>query len=178
MARLLRSLLGLLCAITLIGAPVQASLTSDSYDGNIYALYAGNGSLVPPATTLADSQAAGRTSVLVFYLDDSSTSKAFSPVASELQRLWGRSVDLMPLTTDTLQNRKAEGAGDPATYWHGRIPQVVVLNGEGSVLLDQDGQVPLDAINQAISKATGIPAPEGVSTSLSFNELNTEVQTR
>ena len=58
MARLLRSLLGLLCAITLIGAPVQASLTSDSYDGNIYALYAGNGSLVP-ATTLVDSQAAG-----------------------------------------------------------------------------------------------------------------------
>ena len=53
-----RSLLGLLCAITLIGAPVQASLC-DSYDGNIYALYAGNGSLVPPATTLADSQAAG-----------------------------------------------------------------------------------------------------------------------
>ena len=95
MARLLRSLLGLLCAITLIGAPVQASLTSDS-DGNIYALYAGNGSLVPPATTLVDSQAAGRTSVLVFYLDDSSTSKAFSPVVSELQRLWGRSVDLMP----------------------------------------------------------------------------------
>ena len=100
-----------------------------------------------------------------------------SPVVSELQRLWD-GLSTYALTTDTLQNRKAEGAGDPATYWHGRIPQVVVLNGEGSVLLDQDGQVPLDAINQAISKATGIPAPEGVSTSLSFNELNTEVQTR
>ncbi|MGC6483494.1 MAG: thylakoid membrane photosystem I accumulation factor [Synechococcus sp.] len=178
MAYLLRSLLGLLLAITLMGSPVHASLTSDSYDGNIYALYAGNGSLVPPATTLQDSQAAGRTSVLVFYLDDSSTSKAFAPVVSELQRLWGRAVDLMPLTTDTLQGRPTEGSTDPATYWHGRIPQVVVLDGQGSVLLDQDGQVPLVAINKAISAATGIAAPEGVSTTLSFNELNTEVQTR
>ena len=48
----------------------------------------------------------------------------------------------------------------------------------GTVLLDEEGQVPLDTINKAISKATGLPAPEGVSTSLSFNELNTEVQTR
>ena len=178
MALLLRSLLGLFIAICTLAAPVSASLTSDSYDGNIYALYAGNGSLVPPATTLQESQAAGRTSILVFYLDDSSTSKAFSPVVSELQRLWGRSVDLMPMTTDALQGRRPTGNDDPAKYWHGRIPQVVVLDGQGKVELDQDGQVPLEAINAAVSKATGIPAPEGVSTSLSFNELNTEVQTR
>ena len=178
MAHLLRSLLGLLVAITLWASPVSASLTSDSYDGNIYALYAGNGSLVPPATTLQQSQAAGRTSILVFYLDDSSTSKAFAPAVSELQRLWGRAVDLMPITTDALQGRKPAGLTDPAKYWHGRIPQVVVLDGQGHVLLDEDGQVSLQAINAAVSKATGLPAPEGVSTTLSFNELNTEVQTR
>ena len=45
-------------------------------------------------------------------------------------------------------------------------------------VLDEEGQVPLEAINVAISEATGLPAPEGVSTSLSFNELNTEVLTR
>ena len=178
MARLLNSLLGLLLAITLLAPAANASLTDDRYDGNIYALYAGNGSLVPPATSLKDSQAAGRTSVLVFYLDDSSTSKAYAPAVSELQRLWGRAVDLMPLTTDALQGRPIEGTADPASYWHGRIPQVVVLDGSGNVLLDQEGQVPLEAINKAISGATGLPAPEGVSTSLSFNELNTEVQTR
>ena len=76
MARLLNSLLGLLLAITLLAPAAHANLTDDRYDGNIYALYAGNGSLVPPATSLKESQAAGRTSVLVFYLDDSSTSKA------------------------------------------------------------------------------------------------------
>ncbi len=178
MARLLSSLLGLLLTITLLGPAAHASLNDDRYDGNIYALYAGNGSLVPPATTLKDSQAAGRTSVLVFYLDDSSTSKSYAPAVSELQRLWGRAVDLMPLTTDALQGRSIDGSNDPANYWHGRIPQVVVLDGSGTVLLDEEGQVPLEAINAAISNATGLPAPEGVSTSLSFNELNTEVQTR
>jgi len=178
MARLLNSLLGLLLAITLMGPAANASLTDDRYDGNIYALYAGNGSLVPPSTTLKTSQDAGRTSILIFYLDDSSTSKAFAPSVSELQRLWGRAVDLMPFTTDALQGRPTEGPTDPASYWHGRIPQVVVLDGSGTVLLDEEGQVPLDTINKAISKATGLPAPEGVSTSLSFNELNTEVQTR
>ena len=70
------------------------------------------------------------------------------------------------------------GAADPASYWHGRIPQVVIVDGNGNILLDEEGQVPLGSINAAISKATGIAAPQGVSTSLSFNEVNTEVQTR
>lgn len=35
--------------------PAMAGLTDDRYDGDIFALYAGNGSLVPPKITLADS---------------------------------------------------------------------------------------------------------------------------
>ncbi|QBE69155.1 Thioredoxin family protein [Synechococcus sp. WH 8101] len=178
MARLLQALLSVCLAFLLIVPPAQAGRDDDAYDGNIFALYAGNGSLVPPATSLDDALAAGRTSVLVFYLDDSRTSKAFAPSVSELQRLWTRNIDLMPLTTDALQDRVDQGPTDPAHYWGGHIPQVVVIDGAGSVLLDATGQVPLDRINAAISKATGLPAPEGSSTSLSFNELNTEIQTR
>ena len=40
------------------------------------------------------------------------------------------------------------------------------------------GQVPVGAINQAISKATGIPLPETADSEAvteSFNELNSEV---
>ena len=175
-AFLIQSIIAALC-LMLIVLPAQAIRETDSYDGNIFALYAGNGSLVPPAVTLADSQQAGRTSVIVYYLDDSRTSKAFSPAVSELQRLWGNSVDLLPLTTDALQGRSGDRS-DPAHYWHGIIPQVVVINGEGEVLLDEEGQVPLEAINSAISQATGLPAPQGESMSLSFNELNTEVISR
>ena len=178
MAGFLFRSLSMVLALVLMALPGQAARETDSYDGNIFALYAGNGSLVPPATTLAESQAAGRTSVLVYYLDDSSTSKVFAPVVSELQRLWGREVDLIPLTTDSLQGETRQDPADPATYWHGMIPQVVVMNGEGHVLLDEDGQVPLQSINAAISLATGLEAPVQGSTTMSFNELNTEVLSR
>tara|TARA_Y100001933_G_scaffold231543_1_gene249428 strand:- start:636 stop:1172 length:537 start_codon:yes stop_codon:yes gene_type:complete len=178
MTALLIRFIAMVLSLVVMVVPAQAIRETDSYDGNIFALYAGNGSLVPPAVTLADSQQAGRTSVIVYYLDDSRTSKAFSPSVSELQRLWGNNVDLLPLTTDALQGRTNSDRTDPAHYWHGIVPQVVVIDGNGQVLLDENGQVPLEQINGAISQATGIPAPQGQSMSLSFNELNTEVISR
>jgi hypothetical protein len=178
MRSVLRTLIAAGLCLLLLASPSDAARDTDSYDGNIFALYAGNGSLVPPATTLKDALAKERTSVIVFYLDDSSTSKIFAPVVSELQRLWGREVDLLPFTTDAFQGDKSQDPADPATYWHGTIPQVVVIDGKGKILLDEDGQVPLEAINAAISAATGIEAPAQGSTTISFNELNTEVLSR
>jgi len=178
MRPVLRSLFAAGLCLLLIASPAEAARDTDSYDGNIFALYAGNGSLVPPATTLKDALDKERTIVIVYYLDDSSTSKIFAPVVSELQRLWGREVELLPFTTDAFQGDDSQDRSDPATYWHGTIPQVVVIDGEGTVLLDEDGQVPLEVINAAISAATGIEAPAQGSTTISFNELNTEVMSR
>ena len=178
MRPVLRSLIAVGLSLLLLASPSEAARDTDSYDGNIFALYAGNGSLVPPPTTLKDALENERTSVIVFYLDDSSNSKIFSPVVSELQRLWGRELDLLPLTTDAFQGEDSQDPSEPATYWHGTIPQVVVIDGKGNVLLDEDGQVPLEAINAAISAATGIEAPAQGSTTISFNELNTEVFSR
>ncbi len=160
--------------------PVQAALNTNSYDGNIYALYAGNGSLVPPRSTLEEAMAAGRPVVIVYYLDDASASKRYAPVVSELQRLWGNAVELMPLATDPLQNRADDGPTDPAHYWSGLVPQVVVLDGSGTVRLNGTGPVELSRINAAISAATGLPLPQAVGqeTTMSFNELNSEVVSR
>ncbi|MFY7695283.1 MAG: thylakoid membrane photosystem I accumulation factor [Cyanobium sp.] len=151
-----------------------ASLDNDRYDGNIFALYAGNGSLVPPRLTLAQSLADHRVTLLVFYLDDSAVSKRFAGVVSELQRVWGNSIELMPLVTDPLQGRVDAGASDPLHYWRGVIPQVVVLGQEGQVVLDAPGQVEIDTIHAALSKATGLPLPPSSSERrmTSFNELN------
>jgi hypothetical protein len=175
-------LIGWICALTVALAlgpwPAWASLSDDRYDGNIFALYAGNGSLVPPRSTLAQSMAGHRVAALVFYLDDSSVSKRFAPVVSELQRIWGNRIDLIPLVTDPLQNRSAADAADPATYWSGVIPQVVILNGDGRVVFDASGQVNVDTINLALSEATGIALAPGGGASVqeSFNELNSEVR--
>lgn len=174
---LIRALLLALLLLVLPPAPAQAALTTNSYDGNIYALYAGNGSLVPPRSTLEQAMADHRAAVLVFYLDDSADSKQFAPVLSELQRLWGRTVELIPLTTDALQNRPDRGLSDPAHYWKGLIPSVVVLDSDGTVVFEGSGQVNTDAISAALTKATGLDPTAGASasTTQSFNELNSEV---
>ncbi len=168
----------LLLACLIAGAqPVGASLTNDRYDGNIYALYAGNGSLVPPRNSLAATMAEHRVAVLIYYLDDSAVSKQFAPVVSELQRIWGNSIELIPLVTDPLQGRQALGPTDPAHYWKGEIPQVVVIDTGGKVSFEASGQVSVDAINSAVSRATGIALAPGTGSSAteSFNELNSEV---
>jgi hypothetical protein len=165
-----------LLLVGLLAWPVGAwaSLDNDRYDGNIYALYAGNGSLVPPRLTLADALADHRVTLLVYYLDDSAVSKRFAGVVSELQRVWGNSIELIPLVTDPLQGRVDAGPSDPLHYWRGVIPQVVVLGPEGQVVLDAPGQVEIDIIHAALSKATGLPLPPSSSERrmTSFNELN------
>jgi len=164
------------CLVGLV-PPAWASLSDDRYDGNIFALYAGNGSLVPPSSSLAKAVADHRVAVLVYYLDDSAVSKRFAPVVSELQRIWGNRIDLIPLVTDPLQNRPSTGPTDPAAYWNGTIPQVVVFDRDGQLVFDASGQVSVDAINSAVSGATGISLAPGAgsSTSQSFNELNSEI---
>ena len=49
MRPVLRSLFAAGLCLLLIASPAEAARDTDSYDGNIFALYAGNGSLVPPA---------------------------------------------------------------------------------------------------------------------------------
>ena len=184
LARLLQRLaalaLSLLAAFTALSgaAPAaEAARDTNSYDGNIYALYAGNGSLVPPRSTLAQAMADHRPIVLGFFLDDSAASKQYAVVFNELQRLWGRTAELILLPTDPLQNRKGEGPRDPATYWKGVIPQVVVFNTDGTVVLDDTGPVSIDAINAALTKVTGLKPQGDVTLSLNreVNELNSEI---
>jgi len=171
---LLRVFSSLLILIFLYVNPVYSARDTNSYDGNIFPIYAGNGSLVPPPSTLSESLKNQRTSVLVFYLDDSSTSKEFAPVVSGIKLLWSSSVDLIPLSIDELDNDDQKTSKDPGFYWHGKIPQVVILDGKGNVLLDKEGQVSFDEINNAITKGTGLEKPDFDLTVKSFNEYNSE----
>tara|TARA_Y100001968_G_scaffold124225_1_gene113224 strand:+ start:273 stop:824 length:552 start_codon:yes stop_codon:yes gene_type:complete len=171
---LLRIFSSLLIVLLLFVNPVFSARDTDSYDGNIFPIYAGNGSLVPPPSTLSESLKNERTSVMVFYLDDSSTSKQFAPVVSGIKLLWSSSVDLIPLAIDELDNDDQKTYKDPGYYWHGNIPQTVIIDGKGNVLLDEEGQVSFDQINDAITKATGLKKPDFDLTVKSFNEYNSE----
>ncbi len=174
MADLMKNIASIFLAIVLLALPANAARETDSYDGNIFFLYAANGSLVPPTTTLANSLERKRTSVIVFYLDDSATSKQFAPVVSALKLVWGSEIDILPYTTDEIQRHPSEDPREPAYYWHGRIPQTVVIDGNGTIQLDQEGQVSVKELNSSISRATGLEEPSYNLTIKSFNEYNSE----
>ena len=55
-----------------------------------------------------------------------------------------------------------------------------MIDPKGDVVFDEDGQVSLVAINQAISQATGLPAPDlpTVDQESSCNEVHIEVTSR
>ncbi len=96
----------LIALILLSPYKANASRDSDSYDGNIFPIYAGNGAIVPPQTTLQESLKNKRVAVLFFYLDDSSDSKALAPIISGLDLIWRNNIDIIALTTDEVEYDK------------------------------------------------------------------------
>ncbi len=174
MAQMLKAMMSLGMSLLLFAIPANAARDTNSYDGNIYPIYAGNGSLVPPPNTLSESLNKKRPIVIVYYLDDSAASKAFAPVVSGLSLVWGSEIDLLPFTTDDLQGKGKDDPREPSYYWHGNIPQVVVLDKTGQVVFDQEGLVSIDSINAAITTATGISEPPFSITIKTFNEYSSE----
>ncbi len=174
MNSIVASLTALIFLVCVSVQPAYSARDTNSFDGNIFPIYAGNGSLVPPASSISDSISNKRTSVIFYYLDDSATSKQYAAVISGLKLLWATSIDIIPITTDELQGVNTNDRKDPAYYWHGNIPQIVVLDGNGEVQLDKEGQIPIDQLNEAISKSSGLDQPEFNITIKSFNEYNSE----
>jgi len=164
--------------ILLIGTPpAYASLTDDRFDGTIYALYAGNGSLVPPKVKLTDSFKRKKPALLVFYTDDSSDCKQFAIVVSNLQEYYGREADFMPIFIDSLPSEPSPKLTEPSHYYKGFVPQTVLLDQSGEVVYDAKGQVPFEEVDEAFRKVfdllpreNSIPLKRRV-----VNELNIEL---
>ena len=160
-------------------SPYQANAyrDTDSYDGNIFPIYAGNGAIVPPKTTLKDSLNNKRVSILFLYLDDSSDSKAMAPVISGLDLIWRENIDIIALTTDELQNEeKSDLPTEPNFYWNGLIPQTIILDSNGEIKFDKNGMVDFGELNQIISQSTGLESNNDSLFSVeAFNEYNSTI---
>ena len=164
-----------LCIFTCLKYPAFGSRISDSYDGNIFPIYAGNGSLVPPQTSLKESMLNKRISVLFFYLDDSADSKALAPLISGLDIIWKNNIDIIPITTDELQNKNFTSPLEEGFYWNGYIPQTIILDKKGLVKFDKNGLIEIDEINRVISELTGIEIEDYSFSIESFNEYNSQI---
>lgn len=158
-------------------SPAMASIDNDKYEGNIFILYAGNGSLVPPRIDLKESLKRGTPAILVYYIDDSSDCKQYSFVVSRLQEFYGRAASIIPVSVDSLSLNTEYNSDEPGYYYEGKVPQTVILNQEGEVVFNESGQQQYEAMDDVLRKVFDlVPRSESVQLKRrSFNEYNAEI---
>ncbi|MEM8614367.1 MAG: thylakoid membrane photosystem I accumulation factor [Cyanobacteria bacterium P01_H01_bin.105] len=175
-------MMGLAIAILLIPTlcfpgHALASLEDDRYDGNIFALYAGNGAIVPPRVNLAQSLKQEKPTLLFFYVDDSRDCKEYSFVISQLQAPYGRVANFVPVMADAIPLKDSFTPSEPGYYFKGSVPQTLVLDGSGQVRFDRTGAVSYEAVDDVFREVFDL-LPRDKSQELRrrpVNELNVEL---
>lgn len=176
--RLLSKCVLLLASLFIISMqPAFAGLDNDLSDGNIFVVYAGNGSLVPSKETLAQSLAEHKPIFLAFYVDDSSDSKRYAISISRVQEFYGRVAEIIPINVDTILPKQTYEPTEPGYYYSGGVPQVVVFNQSGQVVLNKKGQVPFEEIDDEFRKMLNLlPRIETAQLKRrAFNEFSSEL---
>ncbi|MBE9113873.1 thylakoid membrane photosystem I accumulation factor [Nodosilinea sp. LEGE 07298] len=154
-----------------------AGLTDDNYDGNIFALYAGNGSLVPPRVSLEQSLKYGKPSIVVIYVDDSSDCKKFASVISQLQAPYGRVANFIPIMADSIPVKASYEPSEPGYYFNNAVPQTLIFNAQGDLVFNETGTVSYEAIDDVMREVFDL-LPRTESEELRrrpINEVNTEL---
>lgn len=175
----LLSLFALFTCLLLLGTqPVMAGMNDDKFDGNIFVLYGGNGSLVPARVTLSESLKRGeKPSLLVFYLDDSSDCKEYATVVSTLQGPYGRAANFIPVNIDTLSPKSTYKPTESGYYYKGLAPQTVLIDQKGKVIFDEVGQVSYEKLDDTFREVFDLlPRSESIELKRrSVNEFNSEL---
>lgn len=161
----------------MIGGTALANLDDDRYDGNIFALYAGNGAIVPPRMNLSQALAQDKPTLLTFFVDDSSDCKRFSSVISQLQAPYGRAANFIAVMADSIAFQDRDDPTNAAHYFTGTVPQTLVFDAAGQVRLDVTGQVSYETIDDVMREVFDL-LPRSESPELRrapVNELNSEL---
>ncbi|MBD2164088.1 thylakoid membrane photosystem I accumulation factor [Calothrix membranacea FACHB-236] len=172
-----KALVMLVCLFIINMQAASAGLKDDIYDGNIFVVYAGNGSLVPPRQTLAQTLAEHKPAFLAFYVDDSKDCKEYAITISRVQEFYGKVVEILPISVDTIPAKKTYEPTEAGYYYSGAVPQVVVFDQSGKVLLNKQGQVPFEDIDDRFREVFDLlPRTESVQLKRrSFNEFSSEL---
>ena len=173
-----RFLLVLGCLFVLGMPSALAGINDDRFDGNVFVLYGGNASLVPAKITLEKSlQQSDRATLLVLYLDDCSDCKQYAPVVSRLQAFYGRATYIIPVNVDTIPPKSSFAPTEAGYYYKGVVPQVVLFDRAGKIVLNKKGQVPYEQVDDTLREVFDL-LPRSESQELkrrSFNEFSSEL---
>ncbi|MCG6138678.1 MAG: thylakoid membrane photosystem I accumulation factor [Nostoc sp. LLA-1] len=172
-----KCLLLLACLLVISVQPAFAGIDDDVYDGNIFVIYAGNGSLVPPKENLAKALADNKPVFLAFYVDDSSDCKRYAISISQVQEFYGRAAEIIPIDVDSIPVKQTYEPTEVGYYYSGAVPQVVVFDQSGKVVLNKQGQVPYEEIDDKFREVFDLlPRTESVQLQRrSFNEFSSEL---
>jgi hypothetical protein len=168
------SLLVVIASFAIWTVPVSATINDDRYEGSVYVLFGGNGSLVPPRMDLPTSLKREKPAILVFCVDDSRDCKQFSIEVTRLQEFYGRAASIIPVSVDSFIDQDKYSPSEPAYYYHGLVPETVILDQKGKVVYDGTGQVAYEEMDDVLRKVFDL-LPRSESTVLkrrSFNEFN------
>ena len=169
-----------LCLISLSwiwSPPALAGIDDDRYDGNVYVVYAGNGSLIPPPLDFAESRDREMPIILVYYVDDSRDCKKFSIVVSRIQKFYGRAASIIPITVDSIPLKANYSPEELGYYYQGFVPQTVIIDQKGKVVFDGQGQISYEEIDDVLREVFDLlPRSESIELKRrSFNEFNYEL---
>jgi hypothetical protein len=176
-----RLMLGLLlclsCVVGFGAAPAWAGLNDDRYDGNIFALYAGNGSIFPPRVNLAEALQRDKPILLVFFVDDSRDCKEYSTVVSQVDAFYGRAANIIPVNVDAIPPKDSYSPTEPGYYYEGFVPQTVILDQSRKVVLNESGSIAYEKIDDVLREVFDLlPRSESIELKRrSVNEFNTEL---
>ncbi len=178
--RLLVASLALASALLVLWlpAPALAGLDDDRYDGSIFPLYAGNGSLIPPRATLAQSLSRpDRPTVLGFYIDDSQDCKRYAATLTQIDAFYGRAADLIYISADAIPPQATYEPTEPGYYYKGFVPQTIIFDKDGDVVLNELGSIPFEDVDDTLRTIFDLlPRSESVELRRRIvNELNTEL---
>lgn len=159
-------------------SPAFASIDDDRLDGNIFVVYAGNGSLVPSKITLAESLKRQRPTIIVYYLDDSRDCKQYAIVVSRLQEFYGRAATIIPVSVDSIPLKKTYSKDEVGYYYNNQaIPQTVILDQQGKIVFNDYGQTEYEKMDDVLRKVFDlVPRSESVTLKRRIvNEFNSEI---
>ena len=161
----------------LSATPAQAGVDDDRLDGNIFVVYAGNGSLVPPRLTLAETFERKLPAIIVYYLDDSRDCKEYAFIVSRYQEFYGRAASIIPIIVDSIPQKSSYRPDEPGYYYQGVVPQTVVLSANKKVLFNGKGVVKFEEVDDVLRKEFKLlPRSESVELKQrTFNEFNSEL---
>jgi hypothetical protein len=134
-----------------------AGIKDDQYDGNIFILYASNAALIPPKVNLATAIQKHIPTLVMFYTDDSQECKQNALVLTQLQAQYKKAVNFMPMMVDAIDMQRSYETTDARHYYNGQyVPQFVLVDTTGQVVLDHVGKMSFPELDEPIRPLLGL----------------------